>query len=135
MGTDDRTPRIASPAQQLRLFVWQACSLGVLCGVLWQFGEQELARAALIGGSIAIFPYHYFAARAFRFQGAGEVARFRRGLARGQVGRYLLTGALFAVVLTLDRTLDPWALFGAFVFILVTQIIATVVVLFQPQAK
>lgn len=129
MGKADQKPSVLTLLQQLRILLLQLASLAILSGILLQFGKQEFAHAALIGGLIAIIPYHYFVARAFRMHEAENVLRFKQSLARGQVGRYLLTAALFAIALKFDSSLNPWSLFGGFGLILLTQMVGTVIVL------
>ena len=135
MGSADQNPEKIQLKLQVRVLLLEFASLTILSGLLWQFGTREYANAALFGGLIAIVPFHYFVARAFRIQKAENVLLFKRSLSHGQVGRYLLTAALFVMVLKFNSSISPWFLFGGFGLTLLTQIVGTALVLANSESK
>lgn len=96
----------------VRLLRWQlALALGVvLAGLmtgLWA------GISAGIGAGIAIAGSLYFALQAFRHAGATSASHIVRSFYKGAAGKFLLTAALFAVVLIMVKAVQPgWLLTG-----------------------
>jgi len=100
----------------VRLLKWQlALTVGVtvtgLLGGLWA------GVSAGMGGGIALAGSAYFALQAFRHAGATSASHIVRSFYKGEAGKFVLTAALFAIVLiTVPFVKGVWLLTG---FILV----------------
>ena len=96
----------------VRLLKWQlALALGVvLTGLtkgLWAGISAGLGAGIAIAGSL------YFALQAFRHAGATSAPHIVRSFYKGEAGKFVLTAALFAVVLITVKTVQPgWLLTG-----------------------
>lgn len=89
-----------------RITLAQLLVLVVLCLVLLA-SDTVRAYSVLSGGLIAIVSRAYFAALAFRWRGARSARAIARSSYVGQVGKFLLSIAGFAVVLWRS---GPWTL-------------------------
>ena len=87
---------------------------------LW---NHNTAWSLLLGGGVYLLPQSWFAWQAFRYQGARLAPRAVQAFYQGEAGKYLLTGALFAVIFATVKPLDVAALFGAFVGMTVANIV------------
>jgi ATP synthase protein I len=100
----------------VRLLKWQlALTMGIaatgLLDGLWA------GVSAGMGGGIALAGSMYFALQAFRHAGATSASHIVRSFYKGEAGKFVLTAALFAVVLvTVPSVQGAWLLTG---FILV----------------
>lgn len=96
----------------VRLLKWQlALALGVVLGGL-TMGPWAGISAGL-GAGIAIAGSLYFALQAFRHAGATSASHIVRSFYKGEAGKFVLTAALFAVVLITVNTVQPgWLLTG-----------------------
>lgn len=74
--------------------------------------------SALAGGLIAFVANLYFALKAFRYAGARSTGAIVRSLWSGEMGKQILTAALFALVFAGVRPLEPLALFAGFLLVL-----------------
>jgi len=104
-----------------RITLAQLVILVLLCLVLL-VSDKVRAYSVLSGGLIAILPQAYFAALAFRWRGARSARAIARSSYAGQVGKFLLSIAGFAVVFVALRPLDAPAVFAGYVAMLVIQI-------------
>ena len=91
--------------------VWTA-SLSLVC--LSIFGVVA-GYSALLGGLISAVPNSYFALHAFKFQGARNADKVVKSFIRGELGKIVFTGVLFALSFTLVTNLDELALISGFV--------------------
>ena len=71
--------------------------------------------SALLGGLISAVPNSYFALHAFKFQGARNADKVVKSFIRGELGKIIFTGVLFALSFTLVTSLDELALIAGFV--------------------
>ena len=71
--------------------------------------------SALLGGLISAVPNSYFALHAFKFQGARNADKVVKSFIRGELGKIVFTGVLFALSFTLVTSLDELALIAGFV--------------------
>ena len=71
--------------------------------------------SALLGGLISAVPNSYFALHAFKFQGARNADKVVKGFIRGELGKIVFTGVLFALSFTLVTSLNEFALIAGFV--------------------
>ena len=91
--------------------VWTV-SLSLVC--LSIFGGVA-GYSALLGGLISAVPNSYFALHAFKFQGARNADKVVKSFIRGELGKIVFTGVLFALSFTLVTSLDELALIAGFV--------------------
>tara|TARA_R110002111_G_scaffold222619_1_gene284646 strand:- start:241 stop:696 length:456 start_codon:yes stop_codon:yes gene_type:complete len=143
--------------------LWDICGQGVYCealmnsagiarppvyritlvqlALLVMFGLAALAFDAVAaysvvsGGLIAIVPQAYFAALAFRWQGARSASAIARASYAGEVGKFLLSIAGFALVFAVVRPLNSPAVFTGYLAMLVTQITGSWLLLTRHQQK
>ena len=91
--------------------VWTV-SLSLVC--LSIFGVVA-GYSALLGGLISAVPNSYFALHAFKFQGARNADKVVKSFIRGELGKIVFTGVLFALSFTLVTSLNEFALIAGFV--------------------
>jgi len=104
-----------------RITLAQTVALTVLCLLLW-LRDEVSAYSALSGGLVAIVPQAYFAALAFRRRGAQAARSIARSGYVGEVGKFFLSVAGFAVVFATVRPLDGLAVFAGYLAMLAIQI-------------
>ena len=97
--------------------------------------DRVFAYSVLSGGLIAIVPQAYFAVLAFRWRGA----RFARAVAQssyaGELGKFLLSIAGFALVFAVLRPIDGPAVFVGYLAMLFIQITGSWLLLTRDQRK
>jgi len=113
-----------------RITLAQLAVLGLLCLVLLAM-DEVLAYSVLAGGLIAIVPQAYFAALAFRWRGARSARAIARSSYIGEVGKFLLSVAGFAVVFTVLRPIDGLSVFAGYLAMLAIHIIGSWLLLRQ----
>lgn len=118
-----RGARIAKPPI-LKIYGIQCVILLVFCSGLW-IVNLTVAYSALLGGLISIGPNIYFACSAFRYAGARAAQDIARSMYRGEVLKFMLSAALFAMVFVLVRPLAAGTLFAAFIL---TTVVNTILV-------
>ena len=84
--------------------------------------DKVLAYSVLSGGLIAVIPQAYFAALAFRWRGARSASAIARSSYAGEVGKFILSIAGFAVVFAAVRPIDGLAVFAGYLVMLAIQI-------------
>jgi len=104
-----------------RITLSQLLVLVVLCLILLA-SDKVRAYSVLSGGLIAIVPQAYFATLAFRWRGARSARAIAQSSYAGQVGKFLLSIAGFAVVFVTVRPLDAPGVFAGYLAMLVIQI-------------
>ena len=104
-----------------RITLAQLATLVPLCLVLWT-QDRVVAYSMLSGGLIAIVPQAWFATVAFRFSGARSARAIARSGYAGEVGKFLLSIAGFAVVFATLRPVSGAAVFAGYIAMLVIQI-------------
>ena len=77
--------------------------------------EAVFAYSALLGGLISALPNSYFALHAFKYQGAQNADKVVKGFIRGELGKIVFTGMLFALSFTLVTSLNEFALIIGFI--------------------
>lgn len=87
----------------------------LLVAALALIASPLIARSILLGGLLFLGPQAWFAWRVFRDRGARSAQAVVQGFYRGEAGKFLLTGAGFALVFVTVKPLEPAALFGTFV--------------------
>ncbi len=105
-----------------RITLAQIAVLVPICLLMLAFDEVR-AYSALCGGAIAILPQAWFARVAFRRRGAHAARSAARAAYAGEVGKFALSIAGFAVVFATLRPIDGLAVFAGFLVMLAVQII------------
>ena len=77
--------------------------------------EVVFGYSALLGGLISALPNSYFALHAFKYQGAQNADKVVKGFIRGELGKIVFTGMLFALSFTLVTSLNEFALIIGFI--------------------
>ena len=104
-----------------RITLAQLAVLAPICLLMLAFDEVR-AYSLLCGGLISILPQAYFASLAFRRRGARSAMAIARSGYAGEVGKFILSIAGFAVVFATLRPIDGLAVFAAYLAMLAIQI-------------
>jgi ATP synthase protein I len=104
-----------------RITLTQIAVLGLLC-LLLAIDDWVRAYSLLSGGLIAILPQAYFAARVFRRAGAQSAQAIARASYSGEVGKFALTAAGFAVVFAAVSPIEGLTVFIGYLIMLAIQI-------------
>jgi ATP synthase protein I len=107
------------PVQRITLA--QIAALVPLCLLLLAF-DKVRAYSTLLGGLIAVLPQAWFARLAFRRIGARSARFVARSGYAGEVGKFILSIAGFAVVFAAVRPIDGAAVFVGYLAMLAIQI-------------
>ena len=108
-----------------RITLAQLVFLPLLCAGLWLFRGQVSAVSVLCGGLVAILPQAYFAASAFRWRGASAARQIARASYAGEIGKFILSVAGFALVFAAVRPIEGAAVFIGYLAMLLIQIIGS----------
>lgn len=111
------------PVHRITL-VQLACLVVISAGTLLSLGEV-FAVSVLCGGLVAILPQAYFAARAFRWRGANAAREIARSSYAGEIGKFVLSVAGFALVFAAVRPIEGAAVFGGYLAMLLLQIMGS----------
>jgi ATP synthase protein I len=104
-----------------RITLTQLALLVTACLVLALY-NKVYAQSALAGGLVAILPQAWFAAMAFRRRGARSARAIAHSSYAGEIGKFLLSVAGFAVVFAMVRPIDGLSVFAAYLAMLAIQI-------------
>lgn len=115
-----------------RITVVQLVLLVLLCLGLAVY-DKVFAYSVFSGGLIAIVPQGYFALLAFRWRGARSAAAIARSSYLGEVGKFMLSVAGFAVVFAAVRPVDGLAVFIGYLVMLPVQFIGSWLLLTRDQ--
>ena len=91
--------------------------------------------SALLGGLISAVPNSYFALHAFKFQGARNADKVVKSFIRGELGKIIFTGVLFALSFTLVTSLDELALIAGFVATHFVGVVMSGIIDYSPTRK
>lgn len=97
--------------------------------------NKVVAYSVLGGGLIAIVPQAYFAALAFRWRGARTANAIARSSYTGEIGKFLLSVAGFALMFATVRPIDGVAVFAGYLAMLAIQITGSWLLLRQQTAR
>jgi ATP synthase protein I len=122
---------VRPPAHRITLV--QLAVLISLCLCLWVLNEV-CAYSVLSGGLVAIVPQAYFAQQAFKWRGARAAHSIARSGYTGEVGKFMLSVAGFAVVFSAVRPIDGLAVFAGYMVMLAIQITGSWLLLKQQSA-
>ena len=104
-----------------RITLAQLALLVPLCLLLLAY-DKVCAYSAASGGLIAILPQAWFARAVFRRRGANAARAIARSSYAGEIGKFLLSVAGFAVVFATVRPIDGLAVFAGYLAMLSIQI-------------
>lgn len=119
-----------------RITLAQLALLLTSCLCLLAF-DKVVAYSIFGGGLIAIVPQAYFARLAFRWRGARSARAIAHSSYAGEIGKFLLSAAGFALVFAVVRPINGPAVFVGYVAMLLTQITGSWLLLTrgQPQQR
>jgi ATP synthase protein I len=117
-----------------RITLVQLASLVSLCLLLLAI-DKVVAYSVLSGGLVAIVPQAYFAVLAFRWRGARSARAIARSSYAGELGKFLLSVAGFALVFAVVRPIDGLAVFVGYLAMLAIQLTGTWLLLTRDQQK
>lgn len=109
-------PSISRPPL-LKIYALQ-CVLVLFASAVALFLNTVDAYSIFIGGVISIVPNAYFARQVFRYAGAIYAQQVARSFYRGETGKFLTTLALFTGTFVLVKPLNVFALFMAYLSIM-----------------
>ena len=115
-----------------RITLAQLATLTLLCLPLLAY-DQVVAWSLAAGGLIAIIPQAYFARLAFRWRGAKSARAVARSSYAGEIGKFMLNIAGFAVVFATVRPISGLAVFAGYLAMLAIQIIGSWLLLSRSQ--
>ena len=115
-----------------RITLAQLATLTLLCLPLLAY-DQVVAWSLAAGGLIAIIPQAYFARLAFRRRGAKSARAVARSSYAGEIGKFMLSVAGFAVVFATVRPISGLAVFAGYLAMLAIQIIGSWLLLSRSQ--
>ena len=117
-----------------RITLAQLALLAPLCLILLAY-DEVCAYSVGSGGLIAILPQAWFARMAFRRRGASAAREIARSGYAGEVGKFALSVAGFALVFALVRPIDGPAVFAGYLAMLALQITGSWLLLRQQSAR
>lgn len=97
-------------------------SVLVMFSLLVMLFDRVQAYSLMSGGLVAVLPQAYFAARVFRRAGAQAAHAIARASYSGEVGKFALTAAGFAVVFAGVSPINGLAVFIGYIMMLAVQI-------------
>lgn len=115
-----------------RITLAQLTALLVVCLPVLAY-DQVVAWSLAAGGLIAIVPQAYFAQLAFRWRGAKSAKAMARSSYAGEIGKFLLSCAGFAVVFAAVRPISGLSVFAGYIAMLAIQIIGSWLLLSRSQ--
>lgn len=113
-----------------RITLAQLVTLILVCLPLLAY-DMVVAWSLAAGGMVAIVPQAYFARLAFRWRGAKSAREIARSSYAGEIGKFLLSCAGFAVVFAAVRPISGLAVFIGYLVMLAIQIIGSWLLLYK----
>jgi ATP synthase protein I len=117
-----------------RITLAQLALLVSTCLLLLAY-DKVFAYSMFSGGLIAIVPQAYFAVLAFRWRGARSARAIARSSYAGELGKFFLSVAGFALVFGVLRPVDGPAVFVGYLAMLTTYILGSWLLLTHNQRK
>jgi ATP synthase protein I len=128
-----RGAEIARPPVH-RITLAQLALLLALCLCLLAF-DTVAAYSALGGGLVAIVSQAYFAVLAFRWRGARSARAIARSSYSGELGKFALSAAGFALVFAVIRPINGPAVFVGYLAMLLVHITGSWLLLTRGQPR
>ena len=116
-----------------RITLAQLALLG-LTSLILAVNDQVVAYSFGSGGLVAVVPQAWFASRAFRRRGVTAARAIARSSYAGEIGKFFLSVAGFAVVFAMVRPISGLAVFAGYLAMLAVQIIGSWLLLRQQTA-
>ena len=107
-----------------RVAIYQLAALLPASGFLLLV-DTMLAFSVLVGGLAQIVPQAWFARQAYKYSGAQQASLVVRAMYRGETGKVVLAATLMAVLFTLHKQWNFFALFMAYIAMIPLQLIFT----------
>ena len=107
-----------------RVAIYQLAALLPASGFLLLV-DTVLAFSVLVGGLAQIVPQAWFARQAYKYSGAQQASLVVRAMYRGETGKVVLAATLMAVLFTLHKQWNFFALFMAYIAMIPLQLIFT----------
>ena len=107
-----------------RVAIYQLAALLPASGLLLLM-DTVLAYSVLVGGLVQIVPQAWFARQAYKYSGAQQASLVVRAMYRGETGKVVLAATLMAVLFTLHKQWNFFALFIAYIAMIPLQLIFT----------
>jgi len=107
-----------------RVAIYQLAALLPASGLLLLM-DTVLAYSVLVGGLVQIVPQAWFARQAYKYSGAQQASLVVRAMYRGETGKVVLAATLMAVLFTLNKQWNFFALFMAYIAMIPLQLIFT----------
>jgi len=107
----------------------QIVFLTLIMALLWFFLSSNVAYSAVIGGFIQILPQAWFTHRAYRHTSTRHTQNMVRAMYQAETGKIVFTAALFAIVFTRLKTLEPLVLFLTFGLMIIVQLFSAALLL------
>ena len=107
-----------------RVAIYQLAALLPASGLLLLM-DTVLAYSVLVGGLVQIVPQAWFARQAYKYSGAQQASLVVRAMYRGETGKVVLAATLMAVLFTLHKQWNFFALFMAYIAMIPLQLIFT----------
>ena len=115
-----------------RITLAQSATLTIVC-LLFMAYDPVIAWSLAAGGLVAVIPQAYFAHLAFRWRGAKSARAMARSSYAGEIGKFMLSVAGFAVVFAAVRPIDGLSVFIGYLVMLAIQIIGSWLLLSRSQ--
>ena len=107
-----------------RVAIYQLAALLPASGLLLLM-DTVLAYSVLVGGLVQVVPQAWFARQAYKYSGAQQASLVVRTMYRGETGKVVLAATLMAVLFTLHKQWNFFALFMAYIAMIPLQLIFT----------
>lgn len=102
-----------------RIFFLQVALTLVTCSVFALINGRVAAYSSLIGGSLFALPQLYFGIKAFMYSGARAIQNIVTSFYKGESTKVVVIACGFAVVFSLVKPLDYFALYFTFISVLI----------------
>lgn len=99
-------------------------ALTTTVGLIGWLHSDVAAQSAVLGGLACALPNAYFIWRAFRYQGALDIARVANALYQGVAWKFVLTALMFVVIFKMGWQLNYLALFAGFITVQLGQMLS-----------
>lgn len=99
--------------------------LVLLVVVGMMYWQKEVVDEILYGALIFLVPNAYFTWQAFRFSGAARARQTTQSMYKGQIGKFVLTLAMFATVFGFSGAGQPWVIIASYGVNTVVNVILT----------
>lgn len=119
-GNEPQAPVLVDARPLLAASVWHQL-VWLLLAALLLLASPLTAKSVLIGSVIAILPAVLMARAVFRFNKSVAPREYTRAVYRGELGKFLLTIVLFALVFAEGGAIQAGVLFSAFLIAMTVQ--------------